>query len=168
MRREIATHEFPSIARLQNVDVNSVKLRNDDRKFVLIEALGRFNVPVILPYGNRDARYEGQVRSVNLLSLAAIARTYSALDQNGRGVPGFHYSPLSSGDETAVYDIVECPHPDDPFEAVLDINADGRRDYAFLAVRRSFRPTSSTKCCRPNPGRERGKGEETVPPRSAG
>lgn len=57
--RDIATHGFPSVAWLQNVDVNSVKLRNDARKFVLIEALGRFNVPVILPYGNRDARYKG-------------------------------------------------------------------------------------------------------------
>ena len=130
--RGIATRGFPSVAWLQNVDVNSVKLRHDARKFLLIEALGRFNVPVILPYGNRDARYRGQVRSVNLLSLASNARAYSALDQKGRRVPGFPYSPLSSGDETAVYDIVECPHPDDPFKAVLDINADGQTDYAFF------------------------------------
>lgn len=47
-------------------------------------------------------------------------------------MPGFPYRPLSSGDETAVYDIVECPHPDDPFKAVLDINADGRQDYTFF------------------------------------
>ena len=130
--RDVAMRGFPSVAWLNKIDVNSVKLRHDARKFVLIEALGRFNVPVILPYGNRDARHKGQVRAVNLLSLASNARAYSALDQKGRRMPGFPYSPLSAGDETAVYDVIECPHPDNPFKAVLDINADGRQDYAFF------------------------------------
>ena len=130
--REIAFQGFPSVAWLQNIDVNSIKLRNDARKFVFIEALGRFKVPVILPYGNPDTPYKGQIKSVNLLSLAANARVYSALDQDGERVPGFPYSPLSSGDEPAVYPITECPHPTDPFKAVLDINHDGFPDYTFF------------------------------------
>ena len=134
--RDIAIRGFPSVDWLKKIDVNSVKLRHDARKFVLIEALGRFNVPVILPYGNRDVRHNGQVRAVNLLSLASNARAYSALDQKGRRITGFPYSPLSAGDETAVYDVVECPHPDDPFKAVLDINADGRQDYTFFRTGR--------------------------------
>jgi hypothetical protein len=130
--RQIAFRGFPSVAWLQNIDVNSVKLRNDARKFVFIEALGRFKVPVILPYGNPDAPYKGQMKSVNLLSLADNARVYSALDQNGERVPGFPYSPLSSGDEPAVYSLTECPHPTDPFKAMLDINNDGYPDYTFF------------------------------------
>jgi len=130
--RQIAFHGFPSVQWLQNVDVNSVKLRNDARKFVFIEALGRFKVPVVLPYGNPDAPYKGRIKSVNLLSLAANARVYSALDQNGERLQGFPYSPLSSGDEPAVYPITECPHPTDPFKAMLDINNDGYSDYTFF------------------------------------
>ena len=130
--RNIAFKGFPSVEWLQRIDVNSIKLRNDARKFVFIEALGRFNVPVILPYGNPDARHKGHVRSVNLLSLAVNARVYSALDQRGERVRGYPYSPLSAGDEPAVYTIEECPHPDDPFKAVLDINEDGTKDYTFF------------------------------------
>ena len=130
--RDIAFKGFPSVEWLETIDVNSVKLRNDARKFAYIEALGRFNVPVILPYGNADARHRGRIRVVNLLSLAANARVYSALDREGRRVAGFPYSPLSSGDETAVFRIVECPHPADPFKAVLDIDDDGHRDYVFF------------------------------------
>jgi hypothetical protein len=87
---------------------------------------------VILPYGNPDTPYKGQIKSVNLLSLAANARAYSALDQKGARVQGFPYSPLSSGDEPAVYPITECPHPTDPLKAVLDINHDGFPDYTFF------------------------------------
>jgi hypothetical protein len=129
---DIAFGGFPSVEWLEKIDVNSAKLRNDARKFVYIEALGRFNVPVILPYGNSDATYKGQIKTVNLLSLASNARVYSALDQEGNRVEGFPYSPLSSGDERAVYNIVECPHPDDPFKAVLDINNDGYPDYTYF------------------------------------
>ncbi len=134
--REIALAGFPSVEWIETIDVNSIKLRNDARKFVFIEALGRFNVPVILPYGNADVRHRGRIKAVNLLSLAANARVYSALDQEGRRVEGFPYSPLSSGDETAVFNIVECPHPDDPFKAVLDINDDGLQDYTFFRTGR--------------------------------
>jgi hypothetical protein len=134
--RRIAHRGFPSVAWLQGIDVNSVKLRNDARKFVYIEALGRFSVPVILPYGNADARHKGQIKAVNLLSLAANARVYSALDRQGARVADYPYSPLSSGDATAVYPIVECPHPVDPFKAVLDINDDGLGDYTFFRVGR--------------------------------
>jgi hypothetical protein len=129
--RDIAFRGFPSVNWLKNIDVNSVKLRNDARKYVFIEALGRFNVPVILPYGNSDARHKGHIKSVNLLSLAPNARVYSALDQTGNRVPGYPYSPLSSGDEPAFYPILECPHPEDPFKAGLDINDDGYQDYTF-------------------------------------
>jgi hypothetical protein len=134
--RDIAFRGFPSVKWLRNIDVNSIKLRNDARKYVFIEALGRFNVPVILPYGNSDARYKGQIKSVNLLSLAPNAHVYSALDQSGNRVPGFPYSPLSSGDEPAFYTILECPHPEDPFKAVLDINGDGYQDYTFFRTGR--------------------------------
>ncbi len=134
--RDIALTGFPSVEWLETIDVNSIKLRNDARKFAFIEALGRFNVPVILPYGNADARHRGRIKAVNLLSLAANARVYSALDQKGERVAGFPYSPLSAGDETAVFDIVECPHPDDPFKAVLDINEDGYQDYTFFRTGR--------------------------------
>ncbi len=130
--RDIAFKGFPSVEWLETIDVNSVKLRNDARKFVYIEALERFNVPVILPYGNADARHRGSIRAVNLLSLAANARVYSALDRGGERVAGFPYSPLSSGDETAEFRMVECPHPTDPFKAVLDIDDDGHRDYTFF------------------------------------
>jgi hypothetical protein len=130
--RNIAFKGFPSVEWLQAVDVNTAKLRNDALKFVFIEALERFSVPVILPYGNQDVRYKGQIRSVNLLSLAANAQVYTALDQKGERVEGFPYSPLSAGDETAIYSIVECPHPSDPFKAVLDINDDGNHDYVFF------------------------------------
>lgn len=143
--RGIAFHGFPSVEWLKKIDVNSVKLRNDARKFAFIEALGRFNVPVILPYGNSDARHKGRIRSVNLLSLASNARVYSALDQRGERVQGFPYSPLSSGDEPAVYNIVECPHPEDPFKAVLDINEDEYEDYTFFRTGKiAYRNDSGT------------------------
>jgi hypothetical protein len=128
---DIAFGGFPSVEWLENIDVNSAKLRNDALKFVCIEALGRFNVPVLLPYGNSDTTHKGHIKAVNLLSLAPNARVYSALDQDGDRVDGFPYSPLSYGDERAVYNIVECPHPDDPFKAVIDINNDGYPDYTY-------------------------------------
>jgi hypothetical protein len=129
---DIAIDGFPSVEWLERIDVNSAKLRNDALKFVYIEALGRFNVPVILPYGNSDTTYKGQIKTVNLLSLAPNARVYSALDQKGDRVEGFPYSPLSCGNERAVYNIIECPHPDDPFKAILDINNDGYSDYTYF------------------------------------
>ena len=130
--RDIAFNGFPSVEWSEHVDVNTVKLRNDARKFAFIEALGQFNVPVILPYGNSDSTYKGKIKSVNLLSLASNAQTFSALNQKGERVPGFPYSPLSSGDEQAVYSVVECPHPEDPFKACLDINNDHYYDYTFV------------------------------------
>ncbi|MGD9252008.1 MAG: hypothetical protein PVG19_12315 [Desulfobacterales bacterium] len=129
---DIAFGSLPSVEWLEKIDVNLAKLRNDARKFIYIEALGRFNVPVILPYGNPDTLYKGQIKTVNLLSLASNALAYSALDQKGDRVEGFPYSPLSSGDERAFYNIVECPHSDDPFKAVLDINNDGYSDYTYF------------------------------------
>jgi hypothetical protein len=43
---------------------------------------------------------------------------------------------LRFGDARSEYTIVECPHPDDPFKAVLDINEDNRRDYTFYRIGR--------------------------------
>ena len=130
--RDIALHGFPSVQWLERADVNTVKLKNDARKFAFIEALGRFDVPVVLPYGNPDSRYKGKAKVVNLLSLSSNAKTFSALDREGKRMPGFPYSPLSSGEEKGVYDIVECPHPEDPRSACLDINEDGHCDYEFV------------------------------------
>ena len=112
--------------------MNSFKLRNDAKKFAFIDALSHYNVNVILPYGNIDSTYKGKIKSVNLLSLASNAKVFSALDQSGQRLPGFPYSPLSSGDETAIYNIRECPQPDDPFKARLDINSDGYFEYTFV------------------------------------
>jgi hypothetical protein len=80
---DIAFGSLPSAEWLEKIDVNLAKLRNDALKFLYIEALGRFNVPVILPYGNPDTLYKGQIKTVNLLSLASNACVYSALDQEG-------------------------------------------------------------------------------------
>ncbi len=130
--RNIAFDGFPSDKWLENVHANSNKLRNDARKFAFIEALGQFSVPVILPYGNLDTTTRGQTRSVNLLSLSSNAHVFSALDQKGKRVPGYPYSPLGSGDEQAFYDVIECPHPEDPLRASLDINDDGHFEYTFV------------------------------------
>lgn len=129
--RQIAVSGFPSVKWLEQVDLNSVKLKNDAIKYMFIEALGQLNIPVILPYGNADTMHRGRIRNVNLLSLADNAMTYSALDKNGNRIPGFPYSPLSSGDETAEYDVIECPDKSDPFKTVIDINNDGYPDYSF-------------------------------------
>lgn len=67
--RDIAFKGFASVEWLQAIDINSVKLRNDARKFVFIAALGRFGVPVILPYRNLDARYKGQIKFVYSLRI---------------------------------------------------------------------------------------------------
>ncbi len=130
--RDIALNGFPSVQWLERADVNTVKLKNDARKLAFIEALGRFDVPVVLPYGNPDSRYKGKAKVVNLLGLSSNAKTFSALDREGKRMPGFPYSPLSSGEEKGVYDIVECPHPEDPRSACLDINEDGHCDYDFV------------------------------------
>ena len=130
--REIAFKGFPSVAWLERADVNSIKLKNDALKFVFIEALGRFHIPVFLPYGNLDTRHNGEIKAVNLLSLAPNARIYSALDQSGDRIPGYPYSPLGREDGQAVYNIVECPHPRDPYKAQIDINNDGVADYEFF------------------------------------
>ncbi len=131
LMRQIAFKGFPSAQWLEQVDVNSVKLKNDARKFVFIEALSRFGIPVLLPYGNPDSRHKGKMKTVNLLSLAPNAMVFSALDLQGNRVPGFPYSPLSSGDEPAFYTVIECPLIQDPFRAALDINRDWHWDYSF-------------------------------------
>lgn len=130
--RNIAFEGFPSVKWLEQIDVNAAKLKNDAIKFVFIEALDRFNVPVFLPYGNPDTTHKGELKTINLLSLAENAGVYSALDQNGERMAGYPYSPLSSGDEQAVYTIVECPHPDDPYRSRIDINEDGFYEYEYL------------------------------------
>lgn len=128
---QIATQGFPSVAWLQAADINSIKLKNDALKYVFIQALGRLNIPVILPYGNQDTRYKGRNKSLNLLSFADNAMVYSGLDQYGRKLPDFPYSPVSSGSAQAVYPIVECPIKEKPHMARIDINDDGYWDYTF-------------------------------------
>jgi hypothetical protein len=93
--QRIAFDGFPSVEWLEGIDANSVKLSNDARKFVFVEALGRFNVPVFLPYGNLDATYRGKVRSVNLLSHYTAARTGEIPYLNHRGSLSFAPSLMS-------------------------------------------------------------------------
>lgn len=64
-------------------------------------------LPVFLPYGNVDSYHMGEPRVVNLLSLSANARVFSGVDKNGKRLPGFPDSPLSSGDALASYSIAE-------------------------------------------------------------
>lgn len=127
----IAFHGFPSVDWLKQIDVNSVKLKSDARVIAFIGALDAFDVPIFLPYGNSDSNHKGQSRSINILSLSPNAKVYSALDQYGNRVPDFPYSPLSSGDERAVFELRECPDPENPLWARLDINDDGFYDYAY-------------------------------------
>ena len=127
--RQIAIFEFPSVNWLDQIGLNSIKLRNDALIYVFIEALSKFNVPVIPPYGNIDTTHRGQIKNINLLSLSKNAKVYSALDENGRWIKGFPYSPLSSGGKRSVYEITECPHPEAPLKTIIDINSDGYHDY---------------------------------------
>ena len=129
--KSIARNGFPSVGWLERVDVNTSKLLNDAGKVFFAEALGRFKVPLLIPYGNEDSTHENEARSVNILSLASNVRAFSALDRLGRRISGYPYSPLSVGDEQAVYQIREIPHPDNPFLAHLDVNDDGFGDYTF-------------------------------------
>lgn len=141
--REIAFSGFPSVEWATRADMNLSKLRDDAAAFVFIEAIGRLGIPVILPYGNRDTEYKGEIRAVNILSLARSAKVYSGIDQEGQDIEGFPYSPLSSGKEQAVYDIRECPWPPDPFKAGLDINSDGYFEYSY----RRKKPLSADETC---------------------
>jgi hypothetical protein len=127
----IAYDGFPSVSWLEQIDMNSSKLINDARKVAFAKALGRFNVPVLIPYGNEDSNYKNEVRSVNILSLVANVSAFSASDRLGRRLKGYPYSPLSVGDELSVYPISEIPDPQNPFLAHLDINEDGFIDYTF-------------------------------------
>ena len=129
--REIAFKGFPSVRWVSQVDINLSKLREDAVKLVFIQALEHFGVRVLLPYGNPDTPHNGDPRVFNLLSLADNALVYTGLNRTGQRVRGFPYSPLSSGDETAVFALKECPDPDHPGRALLDINEDGRFDYAY-------------------------------------
>ena len=126
---DIAVHGFPSVRWLERADINSSKLRNDAIKLLFIETLGRFNVPVVLPYGNIDTRYRGDIRHVNLMSLSENARVFSALDRNNKRIRGYPYSPLSAGEVKAEYRVTECPVPGRPFQTRVDVNEDGWFDY---------------------------------------
>jgi len=129
--REIAFRGYPSVEWVSQADINLTKLREDAVKLVFIQALGKLGVKVILPYGNPDSPHRGRPKVFNLLSLADNARVYTGLNRAGKRVENFPYSPLSSGDETAVYSLKECLDPDNPGQALLDINEDGFFDYAF-------------------------------------
>ena len=128
---DIAVSGFPSVEWLQNVQVNPIKLREDATKIFFIEALGELNVPVFLPYGNIDSYHMGEPRIINLLSLSENARVFSGVDKNGKRLPGFPNSPLSSGDALARYSVAECPDYYDVKIAHLDIDSDGYTDFTF-------------------------------------
>ena len=66
--RQIALRGFPSVHLLERAAVNSSKLANDARVVVFADALGRFGVPVLIPYGNRDPAPGNQARSRNRAS----------------------------------------------------------------------------------------------------
>lgn len=129
--RRIAFNGFPSLEWLKKIDVNSIKLREDARKLVFLETLGKLNIPVILPYGNGDSNYHGRAKKLNLLSLAEGTEVYSGTDFNGRLLPGFPTSPLSTGDALAVYKLVECPDRYDSSLRHLDVNMDGVTDFSY-------------------------------------
>jgi len=127
----IAIEGFPSVRWLEQVDVNTSKLQNDAKMVAFADALGRFSIPILIPYGNKDATYRNEVRKVNILSLASNVRAYSASDEFGYQFTGYPYSPLSTGHGRAIYHISEIPHDQNPRLAHLDINEDGFIDYTF-------------------------------------
>lgn len=81
--KKIAYNGFPSVTWLEQVDVNSSKLRNDAKMVAFADALGMFKIPFLIPYGNKDASYKNEVRSVNILSLVPNVRAYCASDKFG-------------------------------------------------------------------------------------
>lgn len=131
LMEDIAFSGFPSHTWVNQIRVNTSKLMNDARKIAFAKALEKFKIPLLIPYGNEDSNYLKEERSINILSLVGIVRAYSALDQLGQRITGFPYSPLSHGDEQAVYNIVEMPHHEDPLLAHLDVNSDGHADFTF-------------------------------------
>lgn len=129
--KSFALEGYPSVSWFDQLDANAAKLMNDSIKLNFIEAIAKYSVPVILPYGNVDSLYEGESRNVNLLSLSLGAKVYSGADQNRQPLPDYPHSILSSGRSKAVFNIRECPHPTNSFYALLDINEDEIFDYTF-------------------------------------
>jgi hypothetical protein len=130
--KQIAFKGFPSVKWMNKVEANTSKLLNDAGKVAYAEALGRFSVPVLIPYGNKDSFYGNETRAVNILSLVPHVKAFSALDQTGKRMAGYPYSPLSAGDEKAVYQIREVPDARNPYVRHLDVNDDDYVDYTFL------------------------------------
>lgn len=95
------------------------------------DVLGRFSIPILIPYGNKDAHYRNEARKVNLLSLVSNVRAYSASDEFGYKLTEYPHSPLSIGYGRAIYHVREIPHDQNPFLAHLDVNEDGFIDYTF-------------------------------------
>jgi hypothetical protein len=129
--KRIAYKGFPSVTWLEQVDVNSSKLRNDAKMVAFADALGMYNIPFLIPYGNKDASYKNEVRSVNILSLVPNVRAYCASDKFGYKLSEYPHSPLSIGYGRAIYHVREIPDDQDPSLAHLDINEDGFIDYTF-------------------------------------
>ncbi len=127
----LALNGYPSVDWLDNLKANPSKLMNDSIKLNFIEALQRYSVPVLLPYGNVDTPYDGESRNVNLLSLSLGAKVFSGADGNEKPLTDYPDSILSSGRSKAVFTLRECPHPTDVFYALLDVNEDGVFDYTF-------------------------------------
>lgn len=141
--RKIALRGFPSVRWLEQIDINSVKLKEDARKILFIDTLGLMQVPVILPYGNNDNAYNKQIRGINILSLSKNAKVYSGVDAKGDKLPNYPYSPLSTGNGQAKFSLVECPDYDNLLIAHIDINDDGFRDFSYR--RSNFIPYYSSK-----------------------
>lgn len=128
---DIGLQGFPSADWLMALDANPSKVQNDARKIALIEAIGLFKIPVILPYGNVDTDHEGELREVNVLSLARNSKIFAALDHEGEPLDEYPSSPLQTGGGRALYHLQECPNPQSPYHAILDINEDSVFDYVF-------------------------------------
>ncbi|WDP91761.1 MAG: hypothetical protein HUN04_19430 [Desulfobacter sp.] len=164
LMQQIAFKGFPSVkwaTRAKEAGINLIKLREDARKLAFISALGKFSIPVLLPYGNPDTLHRGEEKAFNPMTLADNALVFTGLDRTGGRMPGYPYSPLSDGDATAEYTMKECPHPTDNSMAVLDINEDGWFDFAYpRPLSAAGEPESGFPC------RTRGRlrGTSLIPP----
>jgi len=127
----IAVKGFPSVRWMEQADINPSKLQNDAKMIAFANALGKFNIPILIPYGNRDSRYKNEFRDVNILSLVSNVKAYSASDEFGSKLSEYPHSPLSIGHGRAIYHVREIPHEKNPMLAHLDVNEDGFIDYTY-------------------------------------
>lgn len=127
----IATHGFPSVSWLNRLDANPAKLREDAYKVAIIEKLSGMGVDVFLPYGNRDGSHRGKPLLINMLAFAEGIHIFSGRDDIATQQDDFPTSPLSHGEEKAIFSLMECPDREDGLVAHLDINEDGIADFSY-------------------------------------